>query len=353
MTWMARSAGQGGLVDAGADQGIVDIHDVDDPRLQGDSVAGQSVWIAAAIPVLVMAAGDAPGALEERAGGEHAFAGHGVGLHDAAFLVGKPPGLLEDAVGHMHLADVVKNGREADRFGLLRAQSDAPRQQFGMAPDAADVSAGVFVLGLAGDGEHVDGVEVGLVQLGGALQDALLEGLRLAFELDGLLEDGVAQLGDDLILLPEAVLGGLLGRQVDDGDDAVVAELRAIEGAGGDEHGKPPAIGQRQVPLALERFVEVAEGAVEPAVVRGGAAQLAKAGAGELSARPLEHEAEPAIGVAEGSVAMDEGGAAVERIEQMRQRFDAVRVGGGHGSRLRAALNDRRVLWEKDESPPC
>jgi hypothetical protein len=110
-------------------------------------------------------------------------------------------GLLQDLIGHVHLPDVVQDRRVPDFLRCGGIHAELRCEQTGALADAAHVPPGVLVLGFTRDGEHVDRVEVRLVQRRGPLGHALLERLRILLQVDGLLEDRVAQLGDDVVLL--------------------------------------------------------------------------------------------------------------------------------------------------------
>ena len=79
----------------------------DDPRLEGDGVAGEAVRVAAAVEALVVVAH--PVRLERHVGGlDDVEPEQRVALHHLVLVVGEPAGLVEDRVGHADLADVVQ-----------------------------------------------------------------------------------------------------------------------------------------------------------------------------------------------------------------------------------------------------
>ena len=79
------------------------------------------------------------------------------------------PGFSRIAVGDADLADVVHRACDAQPFGVLRRHARLQRQQLADAADALDVQAGLLVAELGRLGEAVDRIELGLLELGGAL----------------------------------------------------------------------------------------------------------------------------------------------------------------------------------------
>src|SRR6266542_276084 len=144
------------LIRAGMGHRVECVGDADDPRLQRDALPAQSIGIARAIDVLVMPAGDPTGDLEALALGQNLGAPHRMATHDRPFVGRQRPGLEQDPVGHMELADVVEHRRPTDVSGPLGVQARGPGELLGNKLDPHDVVAGIGVLGLgaAREGNH-------------------------------------------------------------------------------------------------------------------------------------------------------------------------------------------------------
>src|SRR5207248_6329075 len=84
-----------------------------------DLVALETARIAAAVPALVVAAGDIGGEVGAVAAREELAAPHRVLLDHHPFFRAETVRAAEDAVGHAHLADVVQPGGEVDLMTVL------------------------------------------------------------------------------------------------------------------------------------------------------------------------------------------------------------------------------------------
>ncbi len=159
---------------------------------QGDLVALEAVGIAVAIHVLVVQldAGQHVLQLRDRA--------HDVGalgrmlLHDLEFFGRERAGLLEDAVVHADLADVVQQGGDAQAVEVLGGETQLSADEQGIVSDAIGMAARVGILFVDGGGEHADGAkEEFAVFLGGLLQLG-----DIALDVVGHVVEGFGQLAD-------------------------------------------------------------------------------------------------------------------------------------------------------------
>ena len=115
--------GPGRLVGAGAGEGIEDIRDGNDARLQRDLPVVQSVWVTASVHGFVMRLGDVAQEVQsvevfqaEIVGDRlyHLQAAHRVLLHLLALRRRQPGGLEQNAVGQGEFADVVQGSELED-----------------------------------------------------------------------------------------------------------------------------------------------------------------------------------------------------------------------------------------------
>lgn len=101
-------------------QRVVDVRQRNDLRFDGDLVPFQPVRVAAAVPPLVVPAGNAVSRLEQRLGVEvlqlaqHLRADGGVGLDDLELLLGQAAGFVQDLLVDGDLADVVQGCSQRD-----------------------------------------------------------------------------------------------------------------------------------------------------------------------------------------------------------------------------------------------
>src|SRR5690349_8287318 len=141
-------------------QRVVDVRQRHDARRERDRVALQAGRVAAAVPLLVVAARDVAAADQEALVGElahHALdrlrADLVVRAHDLPLLVREAPGLEQDRVGDADLADVVQRARAhqvldealVDHVQELAVGAQALGQELAVGRDALEVLAGLLV----------------------------------------------------------------------------------------------------------------------------------------------------------------------------------------------------------------
>src|SRR4051794_4143608 len=105
---------------------VVGVADQDHARAERDRVAGEPVGVAAAVPVLVAVADEREHLGEEVDLGEDLGAHLDVALDLALLRLRERTRLVEDALRHRHLADVVERRRIAQVAQLPRAHSEPP-----------------------------------------------------------------------------------------------------------------------------------------------------------------------------------------------------------------------------------
>ena len=135
------------------------------------SLAREPAGIAAAVPALVMGERDLLGHHQELVGTarEDASADRRVQLHGREFVGGVLAGLQQQVVGDADLADVVQPGRLSDQRGLGRLEPEREREQLARAADPLGVLARRVVAVLGGEREPVEDLELGVLELEGAL----------------------------------------------------------------------------------------------------------------------------------------------------------------------------------------
>ena len=106
--------------------------------------------------MFVMPAGDASSHLEPGSLAQDLLAEHRMSPHDLPLVRGERPGLEQDSVGNVQLADVVEHCRPADVGRLLRVEAHGSCQLLRQQLHAADVVTriGVLRLGAARQGNH-------------------------------------------------------------------------------------------------------------------------------------------------------------------------------------------------------
>ena len=112
----------GGLVGAVGGHGVERVGDGDDARHQRDLIALQSVGIAVAVHVFVVQFDARQHVLQLRDRAHDVGALGGVLLHQFEFLGGERAGLLQHAIVHADLADVVQQGGDAQLVEVLGAR---------------------------------------------------------------------------------------------------------------------------------------------------------------------------------------------------------------------------------------
>ena len=184
------------LVGARRGQRVEHVADRADAADERDVLAGEAGRVAAAVPALVVGAGDDLAHLHERRAraGEQVGADRRVALHDLPLGVGERARLAEDRVGDRDLADVVHRARVAQDLGLFGIQAGCEREPVAQLAHPADVVAGLLVARLDGLAEPLDDLELGGAQLARTDADLLLEP---AVELAGVLAaDRLEQVAD-------------------------------------------------------------------------------------------------------------------------------------------------------------
>ena len=190
--------GVGGLVHALAHQRVVHVGHRDDLRRNRDAVPGQAVWVAAAVPTLVMPTADfIRGAHQCFAAVyaqfvQHIRADDRVGLHDVELLLRQAAGLVQNLVVYRDFADVVQRRCQHDQLLLLGRQvvlvgflGQALQQALGQRADVLHVQAALAVAelnDLAQNRDHHLGV---LLFLAGLARHQRDEPPLLGVELDG------------------------------------------------------------------------------------------------------------------------------------------------------------------------
>ena len=101
---------------------MIGIAGEDDPAADRDRRACEAVWIALAVPALVLVADDASHGAQARDGAQDALADRRVLTHDHPLPLAQRAGLVQDLVRNPDLADVVKERRGADAADLFAVQ---------------------------------------------------------------------------------------------------------------------------------------------------------------------------------------------------------------------------------------
>ena len=133
------------MVGPGRGQGVIDVHDADDLCRERDLLAVQPVGVATAVVFLVMPANDRLQIPRELDAREELHAPHGMLLHHIGFFAREWPRLVQDLVGHTHLADVVQIRAETDGGLLERVEPERAGHGHRIPGDALTVAVGVAV----------------------------------------------------------------------------------------------------------------------------------------------------------------------------------------------------------------
>ena len=104
------------------------------------------------------------------------------------------------------------------------AQANPFRQMLGEPLNSPDVPAGVGIFRFAGDGEHVDRVEVRQAKVFGALADFLLQRFGIALQLHRVFERVVADLREQLHVFPQRGFGAFLRGDLENRDDVQIVQ---------------------------------------------------------------------------------------------------------------------------------
>ena len=140
---------------------VEDVGDRDEPRDERDRLPREPVRVAAAVPALVVRAGDPLGDREQLrvAALEHPGAEHRVGLDHLVLLRLQPPRLEQDRVRDGDLAEVVQGRRLADQPDRAVALPEVARHPGGERGDPLRVLGRVVVPVLGRQRQPVQGVE--------------------------------------------------------------------------------------------------------------------------------------------------------------------------------------------------
>jgi hypothetical protein len=142
-------AGHGPAVHPVLGHRVIGVHDGQQPGQQRNLVPGEAPRIAEAVPLLVVGQDVVRHVGQLRRRGGDAVADFGVLFHLFPFLVIEPAGLVEDAVVHAHLADVVQHGVQRQLVHLLLLQPQRLAHPAGEAHQPLAVG-----LGFAASGQH-------------------------------------------------------------------------------------------------------------------------------------------------------------------------------------------------------
>ena len=153
------------LVRSLAAQGVVLVADVDDSRRIWNILTLEAVWIATAVPALMMGKGDSPCPSPYRglAIGQDLAAQGRMGLHDDDLFWCQRTRLEQDAIWYAKLADVVQGAcKKSDlniRYPCQGARLDASHNA-----DALHMSSDMTVLALGGAAQGPARLPIGIVQ---------------------------------------------------------------------------------------------------------------------------------------------------------------------------------------------
>ena len=113
------------FVCAARNERIKDIRHSNDSPGFGDGVSGKTIWIATAVPLLVMAHGDHAGQLQEiiRVVSQNIGPECGVGLHDLPFIRIQFSRLAKNGIGDAYFPDVVHRAGMEHQFTVHHAPS--------------------------------------------------------------------------------------------------------------------------------------------------------------------------------------------------------------------------------------
>ncbi len=126
-----------------------------------------------------------------------------MGVHDRDFITGQPNRFLQDRIGRGQLADVVERRGLANQPCIRVGHRQGPGQGFGQLADARGVATGEVVSCIAGQGENPERVQLGVLELAGALLDALFQLLAPLHQLERQAP------GEEQVLHPLEYLGGV------------------------------------------------------------------------------------------------------------------------------------------------
>lgn len=119
----------------------------DYPAGQRDVFAGQTVRVPRAVPVLVAVADDHRHVAQLGDRVQNALSHGGVLTHDLPLPLGQRRRLLQDRLGHPHLADVVQLSRSHQVRPLLILQMELPRDGLAEKADIVRMVAGQAISG--------------------------------------------------------------------------------------------------------------------------------------------------------------------------------------------------------------
>src|SRR5690606_21641480 len=102
--------------------------------------------------------------------------------HDRGFLGRELAWLEEDVVRDADFAEIVQRRGAADRLDRRFVEAERPRESRGVDADALRVPTRAVVAVLGRPGQAVEDLDPGLVELGRALPDRVLESLVLLEE---------------------------------------------------------------------------------------------------------------------------------------------------------------------------
>ena len=281
------------------------------------------------------------------------------------------PGLLEDGVGHLCLADVVDEGGIGDLVGLLLVEAEAEGEGAGVVLDVLEVEAGIGVAGLDDQGEHLQRLAGLVLQVRATLSELRREGER-----DEAGEDEEHQAGGELVAEVGAAVveaerdadeeAGPEGGE-EQGTDGAVVEAVGDDEADVDEPEVGLVAGLAHVPEHPERRAEDGEivedeaggaeqvhtlagdevGEHEVVCDGGGARDDDAAGAGQVAGdEDGDDDAEGDGGPDEEEVALvGQGAASEEGIDAAAEAgregtFRTEAHGGPEGSVVRSGLHD-------------
>src|SRR5208283_5366978 len=191
-----------------APQGVVEVHRVliraigghggeyigqcDDAGHERNLWPGKAVGIAAAVHVLVVELDAGEHVLELRHWAHDVGALGGVRFHDIELFGRKRAGLLQDAVVHANLADVMKEGGDAQLVQILGGKLEFLRDHRGILSHTAGVTPGIGVLFVDGGREHADGADEQLA----VLLRGFLEALDVLLDVAGHEVEGFGEFAD-------------------------------------------------------------------------------------------------------------------------------------------------------------
>ena len=134
------------------DHRVERVYNVDDPREDGNLLAGESPWVPGPVEMLMVVAhrGDGRGVQPKPL--EQVCALVGVGAHDLPLLLVERFWLQQDAIGHRELADIVESCRVAERAKLTLVEPEDPSYLGGELLDTPGMTCRVAVTRVDGSG---------------------------------------------------------------------------------------------------------------------------------------------------------------------------------------------------------